>query len=453
MSSVSREIKSTNEYVSNLRNAFQNTQVGKVFPSSTRAGGDITPGFQTLNRSTQEADKPKEDDNKTRMNKMQSIKGEIQTLLSKLENTSRSIGSSFQLHLSPPAKAEVALPKFSKPTIEQEEKKGELILLARKVEEISKMAEKREQEKHLLENRLEDTGQEKEELEAKYTVEIQNLRLQNMELQQKLRVIEEKTDYEEIFGIYNREIEKLNRKVEELRSDLIRAETEAHSVKNLDSEADVREAAYKKNTTNLRKIIKKLEKDIQTAEKENEELKREKRKYKLQERILADAQKRVNKIKTNKEQADTAINILREQLQEAENLLAEKTKENKELIVQLDAVAAENQGMSEEIKLLKDFAYNVDQSSLQTHYERYVKIPKTNIKHQIWEDLLEKLKKEGGEKIKGICESIQFEGKGISEELARAKENQSELIELLTIIHTSIQVFDIINYPLGKERH
>jgi len=448
LGSVANEIKSTSEYVTGLKTAF------KDYKQDEKQGNQ-------------------------KIEKMNEIKGEIRNLLSKLEDTSKSIGSSFQLQISPkqePALAnedEKAQPEKIKtylqqkieametnkkleepikspilqeakeklsaePIKEPEISKTEMFLLKRKLEEMTRLAERKDMENKKLYEEIEKLNGEKKENLIKNEVDIQTLRLQNKDLLGKIKVLENQSSYNDIIDIYNKDIERLTKKSDDLWAELINSRINSIIPPNT---SDLKEAAFKRTLDNLKKLIKKMEKSVKETESENIELRKEQRKWKLHEKLLSDSTKKANLLKIEKEKGENLIKEKEIKINDLQKNLSEKNVEIEEIQKQLEKLHQENIGLIEEIQVLKDFAYNVDPTGLQKHYEKYIKNPIKNKHREIWENLLEKLMLEVTGKAKTLCENIKFEGNELINELERVKDNQRILIEILTKIHNEISVF------------
>ncbi len=517
LNTVADDIKTTSEYVTGLRTAFNDSAAGATQPQDkTQFAATVPEPDKELQTKTlyDRGVRYKEEDAKTRVDRMREIKGEIQSLLNKLENTSRSIGSSFQLPPSSPSLKNLVpvlqpLPKpsqepfdirpnvperpaatllagtrraqpqfqsqpapftadFQPPfripegTVEEEEDKrnkspprpeegkGEIVMIRKKLEEITTMADAKDGENRRLQNELEQLRREKAESETRLQVEVQSQKLANAELQQKLRGIEEKSDSAELFALYDRDIDRLFLRNEELRTELVACGLRAAPVALDSKDADVREAAFKKTTDSLRRVVKKLEKSLKESESEVEALRKEQRRWKLHEKLLVDSTKRANTMKGDKDRTETLLAQAEERIRLLEFQLDSKSRDNQDLALQVDKAETEAKSMGEELRLLKDFAYDVDLTGLQMHYERYVKAPTMKPgKREIWEDLLEKVKAECGERLRAVCESIQFEGRQMLAELERTKDNQKTLIDVLTRVHSAISVSkEMITAPI-----
>eukprot|EP01022_Parablepharisma_sp_SALTPOND_P012723 TRINITY_DN1647_c0_g1_i2.p1 TRINITY_DN1647_c0_g1~~TRINITY_DN1647_c0_g1_i2.p1 ORF type:complete len:445 (-),score=91.78 TRINITY_DN1647_c0_g1_i2:1531-2865(-) len=424
---------------------------------------------------------------------MKEIKGEIRTLLSKLENTSRSIGSSFKLEITPPQKEpeEVVVPPKEKsqeivephqitreegksflqqkmakldpvtvPTSppkpvmetigEAETSKSEVYLLRRKLEEMTRIAEHKGSENHRLTEEIERLKSEQREANTRKEIDFQSLKLLNKDLKDKIRALEEQSTAADIIEIYNKDIERLSKRADDLWNELI--SVRVGSIEPQET-TDIKEAAFKKTLNGLKKLVKKMERSVKETEKENEELRKERRKWRLHEKLLTDATKKANALKIEKDKAETLIKELEAKLAELQESYYIKSSEFYDLCKRTTELDEENASLAAELKVLKDFAYNVDPAGLQIHYERYVKRQPQNVRREIWEDLLERLMQEVEGKARTLCENIQFEGREILKELDRLRDNQKGLIEILTKVHNDISVllFTPLHHQIGRK--
>ena len=418
------------------------------------------------------------EEGKSRVDKMKEIKNEIKSLIGKLECTSKSIGSSFKLETTPPkqiiiepimsvkedrkmkTRVEEKVPirmerenSFLHHKLTQLESGNKLIprpnfimsqqnedtyALKKNIEELELNVKKKEVEKEQLMEELERIKNAHQEYDTQKEVNYQTLKLENKDLRTKIKILEEQSTSAEIIEVYNRDIEKLNKRIGDLWSDLVQVKTDNI---HLPSTVNIKEAAFKKTLDGLRRLIRKMEKTIKEVDSENSELKKERRKWNLHEKLLADATKKANTMKIEKDRTDTLNKELQMKLAEIEENYAVKLNELNEVIRRMQELEQENKALASELKIIRNIVYNPDPTGLQIHYEKYLKRQPQTQRREIWEDLLAKVISMVDEKTKSICENIQFEGREILKELDRLKDNQKALIEILIKIHNDITVF------------
>ena len=135
-----------------------------------------------------------------------------------------------------------------------------------------------------FENRENDPYVETEIQEQKtlHELEIENLKLENCALRQKLRTIQENSAFIGIFNIYEDEIRKLEQQMKTLREEFIQniniIERTIEISNSTDDEIGILNQKHKQSLKSLSNHIKTLESRITEKEKESSELKKNERK-------------------------------------------------------------------------------------------------------------------------------------------------------------------------------
>ncbi|OMJ88371.1 hypothetical protein SteCoe_9687 [Stentor coeruleus] len=199
------------------------------------------------------------------------------------------------------------------------------------------------------------------EIKATHELEIDNLRLENCSLRQKLRTVQDETNFVNIFKIYEDEISKLESNIKSLREDFI---TSLHSIEKsieiVDNEdhddINILKKKYKSSIKELANSMKQLQQNILEKEKESSNLKKNERKWHMSRKCFENIARKSVALESvvGKQSKNLQLNetTFHEMIEEIERLNSENGKLKKKC-TEADEYSTR---ITEELKIMKDIA-------------------------------------------------------------------------------------------------
>ena len=235
----------------------------------------------------------------------------------------------------------------------------------------------------------------------------------------------------------NQSLNAKNEMIVELQSILERQQSQNTNELNPEGEA------YKTLNLQYKKQITKLEQTLKRQEAEINELNKIKKSYDLQKKCIEGSIKKANSAIFDCNKLTKELEEKTTQLTHERNSRQEYERKSKETQMVLDKAIQENSKMEEELKLLRDFAYNVDKSALDKHYITY--IPKFNPDegNKAINSLLLKLNQiklatiQQTEKVK-LVEMIIEQLKDFSLSYIKLRGNEQSLMDLLEQLYNEL---------------
>ena len=199
-----------------------------------------------------------------------------------------------------------------------------------------------------------------QEIKAMYELEIENLKLENCNLRQKLRTVQDNSNFIGIFNIYEEEIKRLEASIKVLREEYVKnialIERNIEIINNDDEEISILQRKHKTSVKDLLNIIKTLENKILEKEKEHSEIKKNERKWNLSRKCFENVSKKSMALEnvvgkqTKNLQSNEAT--FQEMIEELERLNTEVSLLRK----QVNEMNNVNEKLNEELKIMKDIA-------------------------------------------------------------------------------------------------
>lgn len=199
------------------------------------------------------------------------------------------------------------------------------------------------------------------EIRATHELEIDNLRLENCNLRQKLRTVQDESNFINIFKIYEDEISKLESTIKSLREDFITSlnsiEKSIEILNNEDNEdINILKKKYKSSIKDLANSMKQLQQNILEKEKENSSLKKNERKWHMSRKCFENIARKSVALESvvGKQSKNLQLNetTFHEMIEEIERLNSENDKLKKRCS-EADEYSCR---ITEELKIMKDIA-------------------------------------------------------------------------------------------------
>eukprot|EP00347_Sterkiella_histriomuscorum_P022862 403336878 len=215
---------------------------------------------------------------------------------------------------------------------------------------------------------------EKQETRLKYELNIDQLTLQNKHLQQRVLHFQQQSEFQDILQIYNEQMTSLETQNKGLIVELRKlAKVQANEIKAQNSNNDNQKIDYlEKSLRTIKLAVKKLSSQLQKAHTQLEEFRKKERIFNLQKRCIDDSIKKANlyyRKFTQVSQNAQGLNLSKQTLSnDVQTLQTQNNQYHKhvlDLAQQVDMLIEEN-------SLLKDFTYNVDQTSKVIHSQNYM---------------------------------------------------------------------------------
>ena len=202
--------------------------------------------------------------------------------------------------------------------------------------------------------------QEMEEIRVANEVEIENLKLENSALRQKIRVLQEGSSFLGIFDLYEQEIGKMEKVIRVLREDQVNAlsnfESSVEISGNFDGEMEALQRKYKKCLKEAAGYGRGLEIKLLENEKELGKIKKNERKWLLTRRCFENMTRKTvaQESLIGKQTRFLQVNdsTFQEMIQELEKL----EKENEVLKSEQSDLLSTTAHLQEELKIMKEIA-------------------------------------------------------------------------------------------------
>jgi Kinesin motor domain len=275
------------------------------------------------------------------------------------------------------------------------------------------------------------------EIQAQYQLEIENLKLENCSLRQKLRIIQENSDFLNIFNLYEEEIKKLENQVKGLRQEFV---NNINSVQKFieisdntnDDEILILQKKFKSSVKDLNTLVKNLECSLSEKEKENFELKKNERKWQTSRKCFENMTRKSlqleNTVGKQTKHLQSNQNTFQEMIEELETLNKDNEKLKKENKNLLNA----NERMAEELVLMKEIASTsgMPEETLKRIHKNLSTPIKTqgeflvSLIHRLQQDIPDK-------KFTSFIDNIIHEINNLIQALQQSQIREKNLVELL----------------------
>lgn len=277
---------------------------------------------------------------------------------------------------------------------------------------------------------------EMQEMKTTYELEMENIKLENLGLRQKLRSIQESSSLTGIFNIYEDEIRKLEAAVKSLREDhisnLASIEKNIDLVNNSTDEMSILQVKHKKSIKDLTSYIKSLESNLLITEKESSELKKNERRWQMSKKCFENVTRKSVVL-------ETVVGKQTKFLQSNENTFQEMIDELEKLNKEVDCLkkalensVQTNDYLSEELKIMKDIASTsgMPEETLKRIHKN-LQSPQS-IQGDFALNLILRLQKETADKKQSIfLDNIIHEVQSLTTSLENSQIREKNLIEIL----------------------
>ena len=285
--------------------------------------------------------------------------------------------------------------------------------------------------------------QEIEELRVANEVEIENLKLVNCNLRQKLKILQENSDFLQIFEMYEQEIGKLEKVIKSLRDEQVGAlalfESSVEVVEKTEGEIETLQRKYKIAIKEAAKYSKSLESSLLNHEKDLNLVKKNERKWLLSRRCFENMSKKTVAQETiiGKQSRFLQLNdsTFQEMMQELEKL----QKEVSALKSDNSALSSAHKTLEEELKIMKEIAATsgMPEETLKRIHKNLSAPDKVQVDFVI--NLLRRFQLElKNKKQESFLDNIIHEVSALSTALVESKTREKNLFEVLMSVHTSL---------------
>jgi len=186
--------------------------------------------------------------------------------------------------------------------------RGEIALLKSNYQNLLDILKRQEKEREAKLEAIDDQELQHLETMTQYELEIETLKLENIDMRSKLRNALKEGGYEQAFAIYEGDIAKMRHQLDTMQ------ESSSHG-------------AAKKASTGLKQKNEALEDEIKRLEKENMELEKTKRASVVQRKCFEDAGRRTRAVQAEHERTKKELAARSEALEEAHMRLVQAEQE------------------------------------------------------------------------------------------------------------------------------
>jgi hypothetical protein len=284
--------------------------------------------------------------------------------------------------------------------------------------------------------------QELEELRLSNELEIENMKLENQSLKQKIRTLQETSEFQNIFEIYENEISKLEKVIKTLRQEQINALTDfENSVEVLEkpeNDLETLQRKYKIAIKEASRYSKSLEASLLTHEKDLSTIKKNERKWLLSRRCFENMTRKtlVQESLIGKQTKSLQMNesTFQEMIEELESLQKETTS----LKSLTSSLQSSNTLLQEELKIMKEIASTSGMPEetlkrLQKNLQNPEKIESDfiiNLLRRFQLDLNNK-------KQESFLDNVIHEVQTLAEALRQSRTREKNLLEVLNAMQSS----------------
>lgn len=296
--------------------------------------------------------------------------------------------------------------------------------------------------------RMQIFQQEIEELRVSNEVEIENLKLENCNLKQKIRILQENSEFLQIFDMYELEIAKLEKVIKSLRDEQVNAlavfENSVEIIEKTEGEIETLQRKYKLALKDSVKYSKSLETSLLNHEKDLNLIKKNERKWLLSRRCFENMSKKtvVQESIIGKQTKFLQLNesTFQEMIQELEKL----QKEVSIIKSENSALSSTNKTLEEELKIMKEIAATsgMPEETLKRIHKNLSTPDKVQVDFVI--NLLKRFQLElKNKKQESFLDNIIHEVSALSTALVESKTREKNLFEVLMSVHSSLDSGDM----------
>lgn len=285
--------------------------------------------------------------------------------------------------------------------------------------------------------------QEMEEIRVASEVEIENLRLENCALKQKIRVLQEGSSFLGIFDLYEAEIGKLEKVIRDLRDAQVNAlnnfEDSVEIGLTSESDVEILQRKYKKALKEAAGYSRSLELNLMENEKEISRVKKGERKWLLTRRCFENMTRKTvaQESLIGKQSRFLQMNdsTFQEMIQEIEKL----EKENEILKSEKSDLLSTTSHLEEELKIMKEIAATsgMPEETLNRIHKN-LKSPNTT-QGDFLINLIKRLQQElPTKKLQNFVDNILHELENILSSLSASQIREKNLFEVLLAVQSSL---------------
>ena len=215
-------------------------------------------------------------------------------------------------------------------------------------------------ETSFVKERNEILENEIEEIRTTFELEIENLKLENCNLRQKIRAVQDNSNFINIFNIYEEEIKKLENQVKMIREEYAEKlniiEKSIDIENNSDDEISILQLKHKKSMKDLAIHVKSLETYTVEKEKEISELRKNERKWHMSRKCFENVSRKSAVLENVVGKQSKFLQSNESTFQEMMDELDRLNKEVESLRKSSQDTQQYNERLIEELKIMKDIA-------------------------------------------------------------------------------------------------